>query len=115
MKRPKIYLSTSSAKGLGVFAAKNMSKGDIIEICPIMLIKTRVPELEDYLFLFDNNTHALALGYGSMYNHNNNPTAEWNLNRNSLTITALQDIKKNSEIFISYGNDYWTSRNAIPL
>ena len=64
-----------------------------------------------YIFDFDEDNVLIAFGYCSMYNHVDNPNAEWEvLNENQLMIKSIKDIKKDEEIFVSYGDDYWTSR-----
>lgn len=64
--------------------------------------------LERYYFDFDENHSALALGYGSLYNHsakNFNADYSVNLKEKEIVLYAAKPIKKNSQIFIDYGYD----------
>jgi hypothetical protein len=65
--------------GRGVFAARDIVVGEAIE-----------------------RSTALALGYGSLYNHRYSPNAETLETPDELVITALADIAEGSEIFINY-------------
>lgn len=105
--------------GRGVFAEKEFVEGEIIEVAPTITdCKTNFADrMEDYLFSHntDPKCSVIAFGYASMYNHKNNPTAEWKVNDNdTMEITALTNISKGDEIFISYSDDYWKSRDIQP-
>ena len=114
----KIEIKESPNKGFGVFAKEKISKGEIIEVCP--LIKLDVPHnsstLFDYRFYYpkkgDNRKYVVALGYGSLYNHNNQNNADW---RDGKPMTfeffALRDIEPGEEICTSYGGpEYFKQR-----
>ena len=114
----KIEIKESPGKGLGVFAKENISKGEIIEICP--LTKLDVPYnsdvLNDYRFGYPrkggNKILVVVLGYGSIYNHNNQNNADW---RDGKPMTfeffALRDIEPGEEICTSYGGpEYFKQR-----
>jgi len=97
----------------GVFASKDYKAGETLEVCPCIKHPYNILEgkIQDYIFDFDEDNVLIAFGYCSMYNHVDNPNAEWEvLNENQLMIKAIKDIKKDEEIFVSYGDDYWTSR-----
>lgn len=93
----------------GVFARQNIKKGEVIEIAPVItleheeLIDTKWNTLFDYYFWLDEYV-VLALGYGSLYNHSDNPNAKYSLNKEKKEIkfTALKDIKKGEEILFNY-------------
>ena len=118
----KIYLDKSPVGGRGVFAKEDIREGDIIEIAPIILEELHnilsKSTIMNYVFYSDTDEdeYAIAFGYGSMYNHNDNNNAAWTIDRDALTITftALSDIPKGSEIFVSYGDSYWDSRHEEP-
>lgn len=119
----KIYLSHSPIGSRGVFAKEDIQKGEIIEVCPIILeaedkiIKNS--NIMQYVFYSDasESEYAIAFGYGSMYNHNDKNNAEWKVDKPNLKliITAIKDIQKGDEIYVSYGSKYWTSRGSKPL
>lgn len=114
----KIEIKESPNKGLGVFAKEQISKDEIIEMCP--LIKLDVPHnsdvLDDYRFYYpkesNNPYYIISLGYGSLYNHNDQNNADW---RDGKPMTfeffALRDIEPGEEICISYGvQEYFNQR-----
>lgn len=114
----KIYIGSSNLHGLGVFAKEKIFKDELIEECPIHklhIIKGNSdPCLNDYRFNWpktDNWTHQVVTwGYGSLYNHSNNPNAEWRDSDNLETFKfyAIRDIEINEEILVYYGGDeYW--------
>jgi uncharacterized protein len=117
-----IYLDKSDIGGRGVFAKEDIRKGDIIEIAPIILEELdnilSGSTIMNYVFFTDEDEdeYAIAFGYGSMYNHQRENNAYWTIDRDSLSITfkALKDIPKGSEVFVSYGDNYWSSRNEDP-
>jgi hypothetical protein len=114
---PDINLKYSNKiKSRGVFANKDYKKGDILEICPAIKFGHRIDDsipLSNYGFNINNNYNILAFGYCSLYNHSDTPNAHWSIiNENQIQITILNDIKKNEEIFVHYGETYWESRKS---
>ena len=55
-------------------------------------------------------------GFGIIYNHADNPNATYSLNlKNSIaTIKATRKITKGEEIFVSYGEEWFSSRGLKP-
>lgn len=103
--------------GRGVFAVTDIAKDSMIEICPVIKVprdeifkddgKT---ELSAYAFNFgeyksNSKYAAVALGYGSLYNHSNNPNAdfEYDYDGDRILFYTLRDIKANEEIMVDYG------------
>ena len=72
-------------KGRGVFATAPIAKGEIIEVSPVILIPAEQwhhvepTVLALYIFNFgpEGEHAAIALGYGSLYNHSYTPNAEY--------------------------------------
>ena len=102
--------------GRGVFAGMDFSKGSLIEVCPVILMNaheahmawaTHGTILERYYFEYDEKHSAIALGYGSLYNHSKNPNADYSANTETkeVVIYARKNIKKGEQIFINYGYD----------
>jgi hypothetical protein len=105
-------------KSNGVFANNRISKGDIIEVCPAILEKTKnvqnTDKLTDYHFQYGKDNSLIALGYCSMYNHSDKPNANWQIvDDNTMRITALENIGAGEEIFVSYGDKYWKTRTQL--
>lgn len=110
-----IKVMKSPISGLGVFATRDIKKGETIEECPCLNVMGNFDgQLPDYVFtsVKNPNISIVALGYASIYNHKDQPTAEWTvIDDYKMIITALDDIPKGNEIFTSYGEEYWSTRN----
>lgn len=111
----KIAVKKSSLHGYGVFAEKMIKKGEKIEECYMLLSRGGDKTLQD--FYFDaNGKSATFLGYGSIYNHADEPNADYHLNLKTriVTIKAEKTIHKGEEIFISYGDKWFSDRGLVP-
>lgn len=113
----KVYVEKSDIPfaGRGVFAKVEIAKGEIIERCPIIEISqndisfTR-SHLATYFFYFGKQKEraALALGFGSIYNHSKKPNAKFKIKPADMIIefVALKNVKIGAEItFDYYGSD----------
>lgn len=102
----KVYVTESKIPGAGrgVFARENIKKGEIIETCP--MIEIFRDDLVTYLFFFGKNKKrsALALGFGSLYNHSDKPNTAYKIKPKEKTIefSAMKDIVKDEEITFNY-------------
>ena len=106
-------IKTSKVGDRGVIASKDYEPGDVLELCPCIKQENDgiAGKIEDYIFELDEDYSLIAFGYCSMYNHIDDNNAEWEiLNDNQLVIKAIKNIKKGEEIFINYGDNYWSSR-----
>jgi len=110
----KIIVKKLSKNYRGVFAKTKIKKGEIIEKCPVIVIPLKDKKLIDkthiYSYYFhwsSRNQPAIALGYGSLYNHSYKPNADYNQDvKNKLIVfKAIKDIKKNEEIFTNYNGE----------
>ena len=112
----KIFVKKSRTHGYGVFASKKIKKGEKIEECYFIFSKRGGDKaLEDFYFEAKRK-YAVFLGYGSIYNHADEPNADYSINmsRRIATIKAKQNIAKGAEIFISYGEEWFDSRGLKP-
>jgi|VirMetMinimDraft_7_1064189.scaffolds.fasta_scaffold171786_1 SET domain-containing protein len=112
---PHIFVAHSPLHGRGVFTGALISAGSVIEICPML----RIPEkdvkplqdtiINDYYFEWgeDLKDGALALGYGSIYNHSfeSNATYQVDMKTDAIYIHALREILPGEEITINYNGD----------
>lgn len=112
-----VYVKKSGIQGYGVFADKDLYPGDVIEECYCLYLNERTERLSNYYFnpRFKNQSEdwtCLALGYGSIYNHSDVPNAEFDFDHaNYLEIfTATRFIRRDDEIFISYGEKWFEDR-----
>ncbi len=109
---PGLYIVDTYEKGRGVFTSKEISEGDLIEVCPVIVIsKAELPILHktilhDYYFLWGEEMTdcAIALGYGSLYNHAVHPNANFILDIENMTIDiiAITSLNAGDEILINY-------------
>lgn len=105
----------STIEGRGVFTAEEIPAGALIEICPVIVISEQEvdvihhTDLHDYYFVWgeENEMAAIALGYGSLYNHSFSPNAEFvlDLDHRTIEIFALRDIRPGEEITFNYHGD----------
>ena len=123
----KVYLSKSAIPkaGRGVYARCDIKKGEIIERCPIIEVpKHDVSKLKEsilvtYFFYFGTSKQrlAIALGFGSIYNHSHKPNTTYKIKSKEKLIdfVALTDIKKNDEITFNYYNRVNLKDKKTPL
>ena len=112
----KVYISKSGIPdaGRGVYARRDIKKGEIVERCPIIEVpKHDMSNLKEsilvpYFFYFGKNKErlAIALGFGSIYNHSDKPNSTYKIKSKEKLIdfVALTDIKKDDEITFNYYN-----------
>lgn len=111
----KLVVKKSTVKGYGVFAQKKMKKGEVLEECYVIIGRGGDKSLEDYYFDVKGKgkgSYALFFGFGSIYNHSEDPNADYtiNVNKRLATIKAARTIQAGEEIFISYGDKWFSSR-----
>ena len=90
---PYVFVQETAGRGLGVFARKLIPENTVIERVPVLIFPTKFlwhPEetspLADYVFTWDDDRVALALGFGSLYNHSFTPNAiyeDWGENKST--------------------------------
>lgn len=112
--------------GRGVFAVRDIPAGVVIERAPVILIPRaqvfgdsldarRAGRLSWYVFDWEGITKrhyvALALGYGSIYNHSPSPNARCEPEPpDVLGFHATRDIASGEEITINYNDGFAKSR-----
>jgi len=114
LRPPDVYVrETGTPKGRGAFAGRAFAAGELVEACPIIVFSgsfSSVPdEVRKLLFNWGvlaevASTHCLALGYGSLYNHENpaNMRYEADAKANVLRFIATRDIGADEELTINY-------------
>lgn len=132
----EVYIKdTGTIKGRGVFASRDFSAGDLVEVCPVIILlrpyNQLPPRLKTMVFSWGNLTNtspssALALGFGSLYNHDNPANLRYQAMADDevLHYIAVDDIKKDDELTINYNtgggsptsdNDSWFEQRGIEL
>ena len=108
-----IEVKLVKGKGRGVFARRVIQKGELIERVPVLVLPiAEIQNADDwthlasYCFNWGKGTVALALGYGSMYNHSFRPNAKYeDVGRQTKEFIALRQIDLGEEITINYNAD----------
>lgn len=108
----KIEVRQVKGKGRGVFARGTIREGEVIERVPVLVLSVNDPEgaeslgdIAGYVFHWGKGTVALALGYGSLYNHSYRPNARYDDEPRKKVFTALRDIAPGEEITVNYNGD----------
>ncbi len=103
------YVDTSPVHGRGVFAATAIAVGDVIELCPVLRLPAVQRDQIDATLLFEyyfdwDGDAGVAFGYGSLYNHSDEPNAEYikHYDADLLEVRALRDVAAGEEITFSY-------------
>ena len=124
---------TGTSKGLGVFAERDYKAGEVVEVCPVLVIEAPFSSLpgvvKTRVFNWDvlaqvPGTQALALGYGSLYNHDNpaNMRYEGDGEHSLLRFISVRDIYEGNELTVNYNaygggvewhDDNWFERMNI--
>ena len=109
---PGLYILDSEKKGRAVYCLHDIAEGSLIEICPVIVVPPKDTLaihnsiLHDYYFMWDMEakSSAIALGYGSLYNHSDQPNAEFLIDRTTteIKIMAIQDVTAGTEITLDY-------------
>jgi SET domain-containing protein len=107
-----IELKRVKGKGRGVFARRLIRKGEVVERVPVLVLPieevknaTAWNGLAAYCFMWGEDTVALALGYGSLYNHSYQPNARYEDVKRTKVFLALRDIAAGEEITVNYNGE----------
>jgi SET domain-containing protein len=114
LPRPEVEVRKSLVSGNGVFALKNFKKNDLIEACPVLMVKKGLESITNYVFRAEGNDYnVLPLGYGCIYNHAALPNAKWEYDEGNLLLIfkAQKNIFKGEEIFVYYSPTWFADRN----
>jgi hypothetical protein len=124
---------TGTIKGRGVFAGRRFSRGELVEVAPVIVFNSEcsLPRvLANLLYNWEQQTgepktRAIALGFGSIYNHDNpaNLTYRADAAARVIRYLAARDIAADEELTINYSasngsctsaQDNWFERHAVP-
>jgi SET domain-containing protein len=118
-----LIVKQSANRGRGVFAARRFRVDEVIEVCPVIaLSSTEAAKLDDtqlYNYYFgwgaENRGAAIALGFGSLYNHSYTPNAAYRKSEadSTISIIAVKPIAPEDEILIKY--NFGDTENCGPL
>jgi SET domain-containing protein len=108
-----IEVKQIKGKGRGVFARRLIHDGEVIERVPVLVLpvgETRTASgptrMSGYCFEWGRGTVAVALGYGSLYNHSYQPNARYDDESGQAKVfRAIRDIAPGEEIVVNYNGE----------
>lgn len=111
MSKDYFVVKTTKKYGRGLYANKNIKKGEIINISPVLVIeKSEANKIVDtilniYVFEWSKDASALSFGYGSLFNHSKKPNVTYmnNFSTKEIFFITSRNIKKGEQLFINYG------------
>jgi hypothetical protein len=122
MVLPFIYIAHAGIIGRGVFTAKDIEAGTVVEVSPVIVMSRDERKLldqtllHDYIFEWGEDKHycCMALGYVPIYNHAYRSNCEYDMDyeREELVIRTVRDIKAGEELFINY-NGEWNNEKPV--
>lgn len=107
----RLYVPEVPGKGRGVFTDELIPAGAVVETAPVIVIAPEELDffaesktLSDYLFAWGDDSLALALGHGSLYNHSESPNlkVERDFEHQFITFRARRDIGRGEELAFNY-------------
>jgi uncharacterized protein len=110
-QHPGLYFAPSGKHRYGMFCTEDILADSVIEICPILVIPGEQAKqivrgyiLYEYYFEWKKDSIALALGYGSLYNHSQTPNAlfEADYKNQYIIFKASTTIPAGTEILVDY-------------
>jgi hypothetical protein len=103
---------TGSARGRGVYAARDIEPGEVVEVCPVLFVASRFDELplelKRAVFAWGPLTgiegNVIALGYGGIYNHANPANLRYAADAESrcMLFRAAVEIPAGAEMTINF-------------
>ena len=104
----KVYVKKGH-HGYGVYARDGFKKGDVVERGIMTRLRNVDGNENPHLFTWSDDRKTWAAGSGCIpfYNHSDTPNIQkkGDLQNDLMEIIALRDIKKDEEIFNTYGEN----------
>ena len=125
---------TGTPRGRGVFATRPFAAGEVVEVCPVVIVRGRArmlpPEIRTIVFdwgvlsSIGEPAVAIALGYGGLYNHSDPANLRYDALAPApcLRFTAVREIAVHEELTINYNaigggpewhDDNWFERMGV--
>ncbi|KAI8330339.1 hypothetical protein BC941DRAFT_440905 [Chlamydoabsidia padenii] len=105
-----------SVKGRGVFTTQTIPRRTLIDLSPVLLFPAseydqhgKYTQLDHYTYKWQHGDMALALGLGSMFNHDKQPNVGFirDYDNQLIKYMTLRDVGVGEELCISYGSNLW--------
>ena len=117
---PRTCVAESAFGGRGVFAFEAIAAGEVVEVCPVLVVAAdeidalNETSLRDHWYGWgEDGDAAVAMGHGSFYNHADDPSVEYETHDvlDALVMRARRDIAAGEELTIDYTgggtNELW--------
>ncbi len=115
MQSKRIFIQRSELGGKGVFSDELILPEEIIETVPVIILPEKDIELinkthlYNYYFLWGSTKTeiAIALGYGSLYNHSYVPNVAYFMDyeKANITFVAYSKILPGEELLVNYNGE----------
>jgi SET domain-containing protein len=117
-----LFIADSPGRGRGVYTSMDLNSGELLEESPVIVMNSKERELldktllHDYIFAWGENERecCVALGYLSIYNHDYQANAEYEMDftNSTIRIRTVRSIRKGDEVFINY-NGNWNDMKSV--
>jgi uncharacterized protein len=109
----RLQVGDSPIHGSGVFALRRFEPGEVIEVCPVVECAAgeegllEQTSLRGLYFHWADDGVAIALGYGSLYNHawSSNARYETDVDAGVVRFVCVRSIADGEEVTINYTGD----------
>jgi hypothetical protein len=121
----RTYVADSPLGGRGVFATEAIGAGEVVEVCPVIVVAADEIEalnetsLRDHWYGWgEDGEAAVAMGHGSFYNHADDPSCTYEVHDvlDALVVRATRDVAAGDELTIDYTgggvNELWFRPSA---
>ncbi|KAG8893418.1 hypothetical protein FRC01_013606, partial [Tulasnella sp. 417] len=116
-----LVIRETEKKGRGVFATQPIPSGTVVDISPVLLFPkenyathAKYTIVDDYAFVWGDGQMALAMGLGSMMNHEETPNVSYSILREAhcIKFTTMKSVQTGDELCIYYGSKLWFQSDA---
>ena len=111
--------------GHGVFATEHIPADTTLEECHYLRVEKEDCSgiINDYVYNMEpdpgaseaeSEYYSLPLGYGSIFNHDNDHNTEYwhDTDRDLIVFHTIRDISPGEQLFINYGKEWWETREC---
>jgi hypothetical protein len=110
---PRLRIGWCETMGHGVFASRPISRGEYVEIAPVVVLDTMPQDqIASRYVVAWGDRFAIPLGWTMLYNHSDANRCEYSANiRDGLFgIVAVADINAGEQVTVNYGPHWFSSR-----
>jgi hypothetical protein len=123
-RHPGIVLSPCDF-GHGIFTTQTLAADTTLEECPYLRIDANecTGTLDDYVFNLEtaedngvSDVYSLVLGWGSLFNHADDHNTEYwhDTDRDLIVFHTIKKVAAGQQLFVNYGQAWWSSREMKP-